>query len=144
MLLHISVANQPIVVLLDSALTHNFVSTDVARRLGLPFHSSAGTQVPIADGAWVAYQGLARDVGIRISQEEFNIDCYNIPLTCYDMVLGATFLRMLGPILWDFDDSCMAFWHGGRHVLWRGLGWLRSDKPTSGRLYVVRGCGRTA
>jgi hypothetical protein len=46
----------------------------------------------------VAYQGLARNVGIRIGQE-FTIDCYNIPLDCYDMVLNMTFLRTFGPIL---------------------------------------------
>lgn len=31
---------------------------------------------------------------------------------------------MLGLILWDFDDLCMAFWHGDRRVFWKGMGSL--------------------
>jgi hypothetical protein len=51
-----------------------------------------------------------------ITDEVFNIDCYSIPIDTYDMVLGVTFLRTLGLILWDFDDLCMAFWHEGRRI----------------------------
>ena len=53
----------------------------------------------------MACQGIARDVAIRLGAEPFSIDCYSVPLNSYDMVLGATFLLTLGPILWDFGDS---------------------------------------
>jgi hypothetical protein len=52
---------------------------------------------------------LAQDVGIRIADEMFTVDCYSIPIGGYDMVLGVTFLRTQWPILRDFDDLCMAF-----------------------------------
>jgi len=48
--------------------------------------------------------------------EAFSVDCYSIPLDKWDMVLGVTFLRALGPILWDFNDLCMAFTLGDRQV----------------------------
>jgi hypothetical protein len=86
----------------------------------------------------VECQGLARDVAIRIGQEEFLLNCFAIPLECYDMVMGVSFLRTLGPILWDFDDLCMAFWHHGRRVLWKGLGSPRCDIPPTGRLHAMR------
>ena len=70
-----------------------------------------GVSVIVVNGDRVAYRGLARNVATRIGDEFFEIDCYAIPLDCYDMVLGTSFLRMLGPILWDFDDLCMAFTH---------------------------------
>jgi len=57
---------------------------------------------------------LAQEIDIRIGAEYFTVDCYTIPLSCYDMVLGVSYLRTLGPILWDFDDLCMAFWHHGK------------------------------
>ena len=66
------------------------------------------------------------------------VDCYSIPLDCYDMVLGVTWLRTLGPILWDFDDLCMAFNHHGRRVLWKGIGSTRTDIPPMGRLHAAR------
>lgn len=63
----------------------------------------------VANGDHMACHGLAHDVAIRIGKEHFMLDCYSIPLDCYDMVLGAAWLCTLGPILWDFDDLCMAF-----------------------------------
>jgi hypothetical protein len=65
------------------------------------------------------------------------IDCYAIPLDCYDMVLGVPFLRALGPILWDFDDLCMAFWRHGRRVLWKSVGSARCVVPATGRLHML-------
>lgn len=97
----------------------------------------------VANGDWVACRGLAHDIGILINQdhvghEDFIVDCYSIPLDCYDMVLRVNFLRILGSILWDFDDLCLAFWHHGRHVLSKGTGSMCSDIPPTGRLHVVR------
>jgi hypothetical protein len=54
------------------------------------------------------------------------------------MVLGVTFLRTLGPILWDFDDLCMAFTRGDRRVFWRGIGSTRHDIQSTRRLNVIR------
>lgn len=138
MQLHVSIANQRIVALLDSGSTHNFVRRDAARQVGLAFHPSAGAHVTVANGIRVACQGLARDVDIRIGAETFAIDCYSVPLDSYDMVLGAAFLCTLGPILWDSDDFCMAFWCDGRRVLWRGLGSPRSDVSVPGCQHAVR------
>ena len=54
------------------------------------------------------------------------------------MVLGVTFLRTLGPILWDFDDLCMAFSRGGRRVFWRGIGSTQHDVQSTQRLHALR------
>jgi hypothetical protein len=139
MQLHISIANQQIVALLDSGSTHNFVRRAAARLLGLALHPSAGAHVTVANGIRVACQGLARDIDIRIGTETFAIDCYSVPLDSYDMALGAAFHRTLGPILWDTNDFCMAFWRDGRRVLWQGLGSPRSDVSVPGHLHAVRG-----
>ena len=53
----------------------------------------------MANGDRVMCRGLARDVDLRIGGETFKVDCYSIPLDSYDMVLGVTWLRTLGPIL---------------------------------------------
>ena len=43
----------------------------------------------VANGDRVACRGLARDVGLRITQqgvghEDFTLDCFTIPLDCHD------------------------------------------------------------
>jgi hypothetical protein len=93
----------------------------------------------VANGDRVTCWGQARDVVIRIGDEHFMVDCYAIPLDCYNVVLGVKYLRTLGPILWDFDDLCMAFTHHGKHVLWKGIGSTRTDIPPTSRLHAVRG-----
>ena len=102
--------------LLDSGSTHTFINGDVARRVGIHFELCPGAGVTVANGDCVACQGLTRGVGIRIAEEVFSVDCYTIPLDWWDMVLGVNFLRTLGPILWDFDDLCMAFTKVGRRM----------------------------
>jgi hypothetical protein len=124
--------------LLDSGSTHNFVRGDVARHVGLHFSPCPGTGVIVANGDRVECRGLARDVSVRIADEFFSIDCYTIPLDKWDMVLGVAFLRQLGPILWDFDDLCMAFTKEGRRVFWRGIGSTRHDVQSTRRLHAVR------
>jgi hypothetical protein len=83
-------------------------------------------------------RGLSRDVGIRIVDEIFNIDCYYIPIDTYDMVLGVTFLRTLGPILWDFDDLSMAFWREGRRIFSHGIGLTHHDMQSTCCLNAIR------
>jgi hypothetical protein len=109
MQLYVSIGNEQFIALLDSGSTSNFVSLDVAHRTKLAFDHCPSSGVVVANGDRVACRGYARDVAIRITDEFFDINCYTIPLGTYDMVLGVSFLRKLGPILWNFDDLCMAF-----------------------------------
>lgn len=81
---------------------------------------------------------MARDISMRIADEFFSVDCYSIPLDKWDMILGVSFLRTLGPILWDFDDMCMAFTKEGRRVFWRGIGSTRHDVQSTRRLNALR------
>lgn len=92
----------------------------------------------VANGDRVPCSGIARDVAIRIGDEFFFIDCYSIPLDCYDMVLGIKWLRTLGPILWDLDDLCMAYTQHGKRVFWMGIGSTRWDIPSTSRVYAMR------
>lgn len=96
-----------------------------------------GASVIMANSDHVACRGIAHDVGIRIADEIFSIDCYSIPIDTYDMVLGVTFLRTLGLILWDFDVLCMAFWRKGHWIFWRGIGSTRHDVRSKHRLNVI-------
>jgi hypothetical protein len=96
MQIYVTIRNEHFIALLDSGSTHNFVCGDVAHRVGLQFAPCLGAGVIVANGDRVACRGLARDVGIRIADEFFSVDCYSIPLDKWDMVLGVSFLLTLG------------------------------------------------
>jgi hypothetical protein len=59
-------------------------------------------------------------------------------ITPTDLVLGITFLHTLGPILWDFDDLCMLFWHDGHRVFSRSIGSTRHDVQSTQCLHAIR------
>lgn len=141
MQIRVSVGNHELIALLDSGSTHNFVSAAAASCIGPKFQDSKGAKVVVVIGDRVVCCGLARDVAVRIGEEYFLVDCYTIPLDCYDMVLGVSFLRTLGPILWDFNDLCMAFWHHGRRVFWKGIGSTRTDIQPIGCLHSISPSG---
>ena len=138
MRVRVSVGNYVMTALLDTGSTHNFISPAAAARAGLRFGDSAGMTVIVANGDRVSCASLARDIDIRIVDEHFSINCYTIPLDCYDMVLGVRWLRTLGPILWDFDDMCLAFWRRDRRVLWHGLDSSWTALAAASRLHGVR------
>lgn len=137
MKVRVTMGTHEFTALLDTGSTHNFVSNSLARELGIKFSASTGSTVTVANGDRVPCSGVASDVEIRIGEEFFSIDAYSIPLDCYDMVLGISFLRSLGPILWDLDDLVMAFWRHGKRVMWKGIGSTRWDIPPTGRLHAM-------
>lgn len=117
--------------------TTNFISAEAAQKVKLHFDDSRGANVIVANGDRVACTGLVRDVTLHIGDQFLTINCYSIPLDCYDMMLGVSFLCTLGPILWDFDDLCMAFWRHGNRVPWNGIGSERWDIPPTARLHAI-------
>jgi hypothetical protein len=91
--------------LVDSGSTHSFISLETASRLHLQPDYRPGVQVTVANGDRVASTGICRGIHIFINNEEFVLDFFVIPLAGYEMVLGVQWLRMLGPILWDFGRT---------------------------------------
>lgn len=138
MQVYVHIGSQQYIALLDTGSTHKFVSRQVADQVGLRFGAPTGSTVTVANGDHVPCSGLAKDVAIRIGDEFFSIDCYSIPLDCYDMVLGIKYLRTLGPILWDLDDLCMAFTLHGRRVFWKGIGSSHWDIPPTSTVHSMR------
>jgi len=122
MQLPVQIGTHRFTALLDSRSTHNFIDVAAARRAGLQVDDHPSTHVVVANGDQVACRGLNRAVPLQIGDTHFAVDCFAVPLPHYDMVLGISWLRTLGPILWDFDGLRMAFVLQGRRVLWTGIG----------------------
>lgn len=96
--------------------TQNFINTNVAATVGLLFTNYPAIRVVVANDNKVPCSGRALDVDMHVGPDVFPITCYTIPLGGYDLVLDVTFLRALGPIIWNLDDHWMAFWRSGRRI----------------------------
>lgn len=99
MKVYVNIGEHQLVALLDSGSTTNFINMAAAHQIGLHFHDSPGASVIVANGDRVACRGQTRNVPARIGEEFFGLDFYAMPLDHYDMVLGISFLKRLGPIL---------------------------------------------
>jgi hypothetical protein len=136
--IRVQVGEHEFTALIDTGSTHNFFSTKAAQAVQLQFKANTGTRVVVANGDRVPCSGLARDMDIKIGQDVFTINAYSIPLDCFDMLLGVSFLKPLHTILLDFDDLVMAFTCNGKRVLWKALGSGRCDTHSTERLHSIR------
>ncbi|KAK1679303.1 hypothetical protein QYE76_040151 [Lolium multiflorum] len=110
MLLPVTIQGEPLVALLDTGSTHNFLPAATMRRLALQPTSGDSLRVTVANGDRLHCHGVVQHVPLTIGDEHFVITCAGIDLGCFDFILGVDFLRTLGPILWDFDALTMTFW----------------------------------
>ncbi|KAK1600979.1 hypothetical protein QYE76_016730 [Lolium multiflorum] len=122
MLLPVTIQGAPLVALLDTGSTQNFLPAATMRRLALQPTDRDNLHVTVANGDRLHCHGVAQHVPLTIGDEHFIITCAGIDLGCFDFILGVDFLWTLGPILWDFDALTMTFWRQGCHIRWEGLG----------------------
>jgi hypothetical protein len=108
--------NQQVVMLIDSSSTHNFVDAKLAKVLGIVSTSGDAIKVRIANDQIISSPGKSQDVTLKMQGNLFKMDLYILPLASCDIFLGIQWLRLLGPILWDFDHLTMEFQYGNRSV----------------------------
>ncbi|XP_070681796.1 uncharacterized protein [Malus domestica] len=109
------IKNCPVIVLLDSGSSHNFIRLSIAKQLGWKVDSKNSFEVMIANGGTIFSKGCYSQIKLHIQQYEYISNFYVLQLGGCDVVLGAQWLRTLGPILWDFDKLKMEFTLGKKH-----------------------------
>ncbi|XP_059456434.1 uncharacterized protein LOC132186472 [Corylus avellana] len=112
---------QQVIILIDSGSTHNFVDSQLAERLGIVSSNRDAIMVKVANGQTVRSPGKSSDLCLKIQGTNFRVDLYILPLAGCDVVLGIQWLRLLGPILWDFGHLTMEFQLGEVKCCLKGL-----------------------
>jgi hypothetical protein len=118
MQLWVAINGASILALLDSWSTHNFIGTEMAAWVGIVFTGHGGLRVAVANDDQFISLGCYRAMSFSLHGETFNIDCYDLALGFFEMVLGVQWLESLGPILWDFSRRTMAFVCNEHWVTW--------------------------
>ena len=121
MQLGVDLGGTPLIVLLDSGSTHNFIFESAAQRTGLPLQRRPRLTATVANGERVACVGVIRQAAVTIHGDLFHADLFVMPLAGYDMVLGTQWLATLGPVLWDFGARTMMFQWQGQSICWQGV-----------------------
>ncbi|KAL4187831.1 hypothetical protein AMTRI_Chr09g40750 [Amborella trichopoda] len=91
-----SLGHIAVMVLIDSGGTHNFMSEMLAKKVGMQPTNGSRFEVMVASGE-------------------------KLPTPGYEVVLGAKWLRTLGPIMWDLAKLLMTFKVAGKEVTLKGV-----------------------
>lgn len=110
----------PVVVLIDSGSTHNFVDPKTAKKAGIAIQRNGALEVMVANGERLFSLGHCEQVNLFIQGISVNTDFYLLILERCEVVLGTHWLRTLGPILWDFSNLWMKFKLQGLDYYWKG------------------------
>jgi len=126
--------NQQVIILIDSGSTHNFLDSKLAALLGLMPKSEEEIRVKVANGQEIVSSRRNDGVPLKLQGTQFHIDFFVLPLAGCDVVLGIHWLRILGPILWDFTALTMEFTYFGKKCLLKGIqpgfNWCLQDPST--------------
>jgi hypothetical protein len=131
--------NLAVVILIDTGSTHSFLDPDVAKKAKLPAHEGRKLSVKVANGDSVPCQGYCAAVQVSIQGHSFSPKLYLLTLGGCSLVLGVDWLRLLGPILWDFVDLTMKFQHEGQEVQLQGM--RQAESTLEEAKSVFKNCG---
>jgi hypothetical protein len=98
-----------VIILVDSGSTHNFIHRHIAQETHYYIHVINNFQIMIVNGGSMKCGGHCENVCLQIGDYHLKSHMFSIDMGGCDIVLGADWLRTLGPILMDFKDLTMQF-----------------------------------
>jgi len=113
--------HRPVIVLIDSGSTHNFIHQKIAEAAHCFVRAVSNFQVQIADGGTMKCEGRCENVKLQMGDYQLKTHMFAIHMGGCDIVLGAEWLRTLGPITMDFQELYMSFKQNNSTHTLRGL-----------------------
>jgi hypothetical protein len=110
-----------VIILVDSGNTHNFIHCHISQETHCYIHVVNNFQIMIANGGSMKCGGCCENVRLQIGDYHLQSHMFSIDMGGCDVVLGADWLRTLGPILMDFKDLTMQFDHEGHQYKFQGI-----------------------
>jgi len=99
------ITNQPMAILVDDGITHNFIQTHLAKFLGLtPTPTPTQLRVMVGSGDTIECTHKYTNVQLIIQGHSFLLDLFDIPLGGPELVLGAPWLQSISPVLMDYKN----------------------------------------
>lgn len=113
--------HRPVVVLIDSGSTHHFIHPKIAEAVHCFVRAVSNFQVQIADGGTMKCEGRCENFKLQMGDYQLKTHMFFIHMGGCDFVLGAEWLRTLGPITMDFQELYMSFKQNNYTHTLRGL-----------------------
>jgi hypothetical protein len=100
---------QKVIILVDSGSTHNFIHRCIAQETYCYINVVNNFQIMIANGGSMKCRGHCENVRLQIGDYHLKSYMSAIDMGGCDIVLGADWVRTLGPILMDFKALTVQF-----------------------------------
>jgi hypothetical protein len=115
------IKHRKVIILVDSGSTHNFIHFHIAQETHCYIHAVNNFQIMIANGGSMKCGGHCENVHLQIGDYHLKSHMFAIDMGGCDIVLGADWLRTLGPILMDFKELTMQFNQKGQKYKFQGI-----------------------
>lgn len=115
-----TVGGQEVVVMVDPGATHNFISTQVVEKLGIPLHSLGTFGVSLGTGEAVQGSGECKGMVVKIQGLTIKEDFLPLPLGNSDLILGIQWLEKLGTMSTNWKTQTLKFQMGGNTFTLKG------------------------
>ncbi|XP_039130202.1 uncharacterized protein K02A2.6-like [Dioscorea cayenensis subsp. rotundata] len=112
---------KPVVVLIDSGSTNNFIQTRWAHHLSLPVQPSSHLKVTVGNGETLTCGGECLQVPLQLGDTVFQVDLLLLSVFGADIVLGIHWLPQLGQIVFDYNELWMEFTCDGVRTRLQGI-----------------------
>jgi hypothetical protein len=115
------IKHRKVIILVDSGRAHNFIHHRIAQETHCYIHVVNNFQIMIANDGSMKCGGCCENVCLQIGDYHPKSHMFAIDMGGCDIVLGADWLRTLGPILMDFQNITMQFDQGRHQYKFQGI-----------------------
>ncbi|BAT74747.1 hypothetical protein VIGAN_01249400 [Vigna angularis var. angularis] len=101
-------------VLIDGGSSDNFLQPRVAEFLKLPVVMTPSFKVMVGNENYMESEGLIQNLTLIAQGNVFTLPVFLLSFSGADLILGANWLKTIGPHLADYDSLQIKFLQDGR------------------------------
>jgi hypothetical protein len=115
------IKHRKVIIVVDSGSTHNFIHRHISQETNCYIYAVNNFQIMISNGGSMKCGGHCENVYLQIGDYHLKSHMFSIDMGGCDIVLGADWIRTLGPILMDFKELTMQFDQKGQQYKFQGI-----------------------
>lgn len=111
-----SINGQLIKVLLDGESDDNFIQPRIAKFLQLDVQPTPAFKVLVGNGNFLQVERKVDPLNIRIQGCELTFPVYVLPIAGAEVIMGASWLAIIGAHIMDYRNLSLQFYNKGKLV----------------------------
>ncbi|XP_017420235.1 uncharacterized protein LOC108330249 [Vigna angularis] len=114
------IGDREVIVLIDSGVSHNYISKGLTEELWLPVADTLTYSVSLGDGYKKFTQGCCERVTVRLEGVDVEEEFYVFELGGVDVILGVAWLAKLGEVRMNWGKMTMEYLVGDKKIQIKG------------------------